>query len=66
MDIFKDQLMPLVRIAGAFALVWFYHGVTAGLLSGHIRLFIVIVLSILTWIVLFRSFSPLLDGDKEK
>lgn len=53
--------MPLVRILGAFALVWFYHGLTEGLVSGLLRLVVVVALAFLTWVVVLRSFSPLLE-----
>jgi len=55
-------LKPLVRLALTFAIVWFYNGLTAAYLSGYVRLFAVIALSVPTWLVVGRLLFPK-DGE---
>lgn len=54
----RPAIKPLVRIALTFAIVWFYHALTASFLSGTIHVAVVVVLSIPTWIVVGRLLFP--------
>lgn len=46
---------PLLRLGLTFAIVAFYHGLTASFLSGITRFAFIVVLSIATWIVVSRA-----------
>lgn len=64
MDLTGPALKPLVRIGLTFAVVWFYHALTASFLSGWSRTAVVVLLAIPTWVVLVRLLFPADDGDE--
>ena len=58
MRLIEGQLKPLLRIGLAFILVWFFFGMTSGILTGLLRLGIVTSLSFGSWILIMRVFYP--------
>lgn len=54
----QPALKPLVRIALTFAIVWFYHALTTGLLAGVVQVVVVILLAVPTWVLLGRVLFP--------
>ncbi|MFB6127901.1 MAG: hypothetical protein ABEJ79_11490 [Halolamina sp.] len=59
----RPALKPLVRIALTFAVVWFYHALTTGLVGGTLQVVVVVALAVPTWVVLGRVLFPA-DGDR--
>lgn len=58
---FVYSLPPILRLGVVFLIVWVFHNVTDGWLSGGTRLGAVIALSFVTWIVVAKFvFEPLM------
>lgn len=54
----RPAIKPLVRLALTFAIVWFYHALLSGFLSGWVLVVAVISLAIPTWLLVSRALFP--------
>lgn len=56
-------LTPIARLLLTFAIVWFYHALTAPFVpAGWVHIAVVVALGIPTWLVVSRYLFPA-DGD---
>ena len=59
----RPALKPLIRIALTFAVVWFYHALTTGVVGGPLQVVAVVALAVPTWVALGRALFPA-DDDR--